>query len=180
MADFGWSYPPGCSGTPYDEEHPIDLRPELEAMGKRGHGLCGKDADLDYGGQIKVLEAWWFESGSIEASLSVYASIVPNEQGDNETDEDYEAYTNVCQECVCGVGYSGYWDGDYWVMSLEEPYTLEIQHDWDDDKTDEENVSSAVSEIYEAIFKDPAIVQFQAEMTYLSKAMEREIEPCTD
>jgi hypothetical protein len=25
MSKFGWSYPPGCSGTPFDEEYPCEL-----------------------------------------------------------------------------------------------------------------------------------------------------------
>jgi len=30
MSLFGWSYPPGCSGTPYDEDHPCDVCGEFE------------------------------------------------------------------------------------------------------------------------------------------------------
>lgn len=33
MSKFGWSYPPGCSGTPYDEEYPC--------------AVCGYGCDAD-------------------------------------------------------------------------------------------------------------------------------------
>jgi hypothetical protein len=25
MANFGWSYPPGCTGTPFDEDYPCEI-----------------------------------------------------------------------------------------------------------------------------------------------------------
>lgn len=30
MGIFGWSYPPGCSGTPYDEDYPCEVCGEFE------------------------------------------------------------------------------------------------------------------------------------------------------
>jgi len=30
MGIFGWSYPPGCSSTPYDEDYPCDVCGEFE------------------------------------------------------------------------------------------------------------------------------------------------------
>jgi hypothetical protein len=30
MGIFGWSYPPGCNGTPFDEDHPCELCGKLE------------------------------------------------------------------------------------------------------------------------------------------------------
>lgn len=57
---FGWSYPPGCSGPPYDNEEPIAL--EL------GDGI----------------EAYWFEDNHIEITLSIKATC---EWSDSHTEE---------------------------------------------------------------------------------------------
>lgn len=49
MGIFGWSYPPGCNGTPYDENHPCDvcgnieddcICPECPVCGDFGNSAC--------------------------------------------------------------------------------------------------------------------------------------------
>lgn len=55
MSKFGWSYPPGCNGTPYDEDHPCDvcgyeagacICPECPVCGSAGDPLCYKEHGL--------------------------------------------------------------------------------------------------------------------------------------
>lgn len=49
MSKFGWSYPPGCSGTPFDEDHPCEccglfpddcICPECPECGEHGNPKC--------------------------------------------------------------------------------------------------------------------------------------------
>jgi hypothetical protein len=170
MGIFGWSLPPGCGTLPGEEdEQPIDLREgkTLKGYGRRDHGLNGKDADLDYGGQLVVKQAWWFEDGKITIDASGYAAIVPREYPeDGETQEHFDRYMDMATEVVCGgPGYSGEWDGDYWVFS--NPFSLTLQLDWDDSLTDEENIDAALALAYDALEK--ANAEFEREMTQLAK-----------
>lgn len=60
---FGWSYPPGCSGTPYDEDMPCEvcgkdvdrcICPECKECGVHGDPKC---YDVDHGhGLVKTPE----------------------------------------------------------------------------------------------------------------------------
>ncbi len=52
---FGWSYPPGCSGTPYDEDYPCDICgnfpencicPECPVCGEYGNPKCYEEHGL--------------------------------------------------------------------------------------------------------------------------------------
>ena len=36
MGIFGWDYPPGCSGTPYDEDQPCDVCGGYDTDGPNG------------------------------------------------------------------------------------------------------------------------------------------------
>lgn len=57
MADFGWSYPAGCSGTPDDEEWPCEVCevdaaecdcPECPECGQQGEPDCYRHHGLPY------------------------------------------------------------------------------------------------------------------------------------
>jgi hypothetical protein len=160
---FGWSYPPGCSSAPYDEESAFDLADgdTIKGYGRVQHGLNGKDADLDYGGQNRVSEAWWMEGGTISISGHRYASICPGEHWD---DQLMDAATELVIDC----GYPGEWDGDYWVIG--EDYSLSLTLDWDDEKTEEENLKAARAAAVSAISEDSAA--FESAMTALAKSMD--------
>lgn len=140
-----------------NDEQPIDLTEDktIKGYGRRQHGLNGKDADLDYGGQNKVNAAWWREDGTIEIEGVRYASIVPS-------DEWNEEQHTLAQEIIFDVPYSGEWDGDYWVFS--DPYSLRFA-------SDAEDVDAACAAAYEAICKDSS--RFEACMTELAKELER-------
>lgn len=164
MGIFGWSYPPGAANdpnAPYNQtDVPLDLcdHNTIKGHGRRGHGLNGKDADLDVGGQIRVNEAWWFDSDEIQISGRRYASIVPGE-------EWTEAQRDIAQELVCDCAYPGEWDGDYWVLG--ENFTLTVPCAWNDEESDEANIARACQAAVTAIEADSA--QFEAAMTQLNE-----------
>ena len=78
---------------------------------------------------------------------------------------------DVAQELVCGstswTGYSGEWDGDYWVMG--EDYDLTGTLTWNDELTDEANIEAATAYCFDLIAKDSTA--FENAMTELSKAV---------
>lgn len=174
MSMFGWSLPPGCGTLPGEEESATDLAEDstLKGYGRRGHGLCGKDADLDYGGQVVVKEAWWFADGIIKVSGHAYASICPAEAYEFGSEPEYDEYMECMHEVVCGCGYLGEWSDDYWVLHLD--YDLKCDFEWDDAKSDEENIEAACSRAYDLIMEDKEVKAFQDEMEYCSKAMSKE------
>src|SRR6187551_770909 len=59
----------------------------LKGIGRRGHGLNGKDADLN-GGQIVVREAWWHPE-AVTAVVYAYAT------------EPHEEYCEGCESGDC-------------------------------------------------------------------------------
>jgi hypothetical protein len=141
-------------------DEPIDLAEDgtLKGYGRKQHGLNGKDADLSAGGQNKIKTAFWFED-HIEISGHRYASIVPSE---NWTEEQKDS----AQEMVCGCGYPGEWDGDYWIVG--EDYRLNVPCEWKDYLSDKKNIDRALRFAYKAIMKDSR--PFEREMAGLSAA----------
>ena len=161
---FGWDYPPGCSGTPYDESEAIDLADgkTLKGYGRSQHGLNGKDADLDRCGQIAIYSAWWLDDGTITIEGSRYATVC--------SDPDWtEDQLDEATECVCGCDIPGEWDGDGWVLS--EKFHIKFDHPWPDDASDEDAIKSAIAAAYEAIDKDSA--HFEDELGLLHDALDR-------
>ncbi len=168
MTNFGWSYPAGAANDPYapynQTDEPIDLTEDrtLKGYGRRGHGMNGKDADLNYGGQNVVESAFWFEDGHIEIEGYRYASLVPDE-------EWTEAQTAAAQEMVGWLSYPGDWDGDYWVMN--DQYRLTVDCPWNDEETEEQNIKRACRSAYDAINANSK--NFEQELTDVSKAFDR-------
>jgi hypothetical protein len=85
MGKFGWSYPPGCKGPPYDDEHPCEvcgkmpedcICPECPECGAQGdpecygkHGLVKTQEQVDSLRELEkaieeeqVAEARYFEA----------------------------------------------------------------------------------------------------------------------
>ena len=130
-----------------NDEQPIDLQDgrALKGYGRAQHGLNGKDADLDYGGQNYIKSALWFEDGTIHIEGRRYASIVPC---DGASDEQIDVATAiVCDSCAPGE-----WDGDYW--GLGEDYSLDLHLDWNNGKSEEENIDAACRPASDAINAD--------------------------
>ena len=64
MSKFGWSYPPGCTGTPYDADYPCLLcgRDETDCICPIC-GVCGEQGDLAcYDVEGHGLEENWLQS----------------------------------------------------------------------------------------------------------------------
>jgi len=163
---------------PTSGDFPLDLTNNLESKGRIGHGLCGKDADLDYGGQIRVISCYWHSEGDIIAELSVFATICEPSQRDNETDSNYESRLEEYADIIYFANeYGGNWTGDDWEFWLSDdmspkPYIVKIGLDWDNSLSDKDNISLATDSIYAAIWEDPKIKAFQNNMMELSKAGE--------
>lgn len=173
MSLFGWSLPPGCGTLPGEEdEQPVDLREErtIKGYGRRQHGLNGKDSDLDTSGQLYVKEAWWFVEGGIKVVARGYASLVPADASSFEPyvlkqhpdltdpdviericDEMRSVYMDHCFELVCGEGWEGEWDGDYWVLGHDIELDLELA--WNDDLDDDANTAAACALVQDELHK---------------------------
>jgi hypothetical protein len=147
---FGWSYPPGCHSVPGDESQAVQLHDDrtLKGYGKRGHGLHGKDADLNPGGQIVVDEAWWIDDGIVRADVTCYASLVP---GEDWTEEQLDS----AYETVAGSDQAGEWDGDYWVCT----YKTQIKYE-----SNLEDEGAVIAELYDRITNDEGVKAFVTEM----------------
>lgn len=171
------------TASPWDEyKETVDFTEELKSFGKRGHGLCGKDADLDYGGQIKVISAILQldnDPPTAQLVLSVYANICsPNDEEKAEIAEEIVMDENQ---------YHGEWTGsDYWCFSLGETFAKTLNHNNDSYylyvempfidpvETDPEDVdkNKCAEFAYKAIFNDPTIKDFQESMADLAKAID--------
>ena len=166
-----------------DQEEAIDLTDLLKRMGKVGHGLCGKDADLDYGGQIVVESCYWFEDDMIKAVVTPYATICEPAQGDDESDTDYDIRRSEYSETVMNWSdYPGEWTGDEWVFHMKTQrsthpfgthgFEVVKYYEWEDDLTNDENEQAATEAIYRAIFSNQQIKDFQQSMMKLAQAAE--------
>jgi len=150
MGIFGWDYPAGCSSVPADEQGGVCLDEDrtLKGYGKRGHGLCGKDADLSEEGQVVVENATWTEDGIVKCDVECYAALCPDEGWSSEQKDS-------AQETVIGSGQNGEWDGDYWVMT----YSTQIRYE-----SELEDEDAVIAELYDKIFEDPGVKSFRQEM----------------
>jgi hypothetical protein len=72
MSKFGWSYPPGCSGTPYDHEPPTSPLVESILASLEEAGVPAEVNDQ----VVRLIERW-------------EASQVPTEP---EPEPDFETY----------------------------------------------------------------------------------------
>lgn len=104
-------------------EHLLNGR-TIRGYGKAGHGMNGKDADLDFCGQcviedIVIVDPVGSDTMFIELHINRYASIcTPTD--DDETRE--EALQECAESIVCDAWeYKGEWTGsDYWSFSYYE------------------------------------------------------------
>lgn len=150
MGIFGWSLPPGCGMLPGEEERAVQLDEDkcLKGYGKPSHGLCGKDADLDAGGQIVVTEAFWIEDDTVTAKVGCYATLAPGEEWTEEQNDS-------AQETILGSGYPGEWTGDDWILTYDTSFKYTTKR-----KTEE----GVIAELYRKIMADKGIKGFREEM----------------
>ena len=180
------SYDQWKTASPWDDDDPIILvTVELEKLGRVGHGLAGKNADLDPGGQVRVLSAWVELDRPVPiavAKISAYANICCPEEADRAETAEFI----VCDE----TRWDGEWTGsDYWTFGTGE-LDIRIELPWLDpledigDNVDREWVSAPclsriVHALYSAIFQDDEIKTFRSAMAELSARIDA-IEPIED
>jgi len=164
-----------------DYEPIVDFTKKLKSLGRRGHGLCGKDADLDYGGQIKVNSAILMLDNDppiATLKLNIYANICSPNNDDK---------AEIAQELILDENrYYGEWTGsDYWCFSLGQTFAQALNHNDNDyylyiempfinleDEPEDVDKNKCAEFAYKAIFTDPTIKDFQASMADLAKVID--------
>lgn len=88
---FGSSYPPGCSGTPYDDDHPCVICceeadncicPECPVCGAQGDPKCEVDHGLVIPKSTKahgdLIRQSWADLAALEAEAENMAKEIPS------------------------------------------------------------------------------------------------------
>ena len=171
MSDFGWSYPAGCNGTPFDEDN-LDFIADVEKrMLELNEGrelncwplgsFGGKDADLDGGGCTGIKE--WGECTEEILYLKVggHKRISP-------PDSENEDIQDLAQEIILGSSFGGEWEGDCWCMNTSATIKVPV---FLDKHTGEVNVDRVARTIIKTA-RD-AVEPFSLEMEQLDIAMAR-------
>lgn len=86
MSIFGWSYPPGCSGTPYDEEQVLDITKYIERL-PIGVKSVYWDEDGKLQEEIPVKVTYWDGEKDIECFEGSYHTVGKIEWNDKLSDE---------------------------------------------------------------------------------------------
>jgi hypothetical protein len=151
----------------------IEFTEELQNTGRIDHGLCGKDADLDPGGQINIIDAMLIldhEPVYALVKMNVYANICC---------PDEEKRAEIAGEIVCDeTRYPGEWTGsDYWTFKISDDRYWEIKIDCphiDSLETDHTTLDKVALANFcnDEIFKNQEIVKFQKAMADLSKMID--------
>jgi len=144
----------------------------IKGYGRRQHGLCGKDADLDEGGQIvikslEVVDPLRAENLRLDAEVYCYANIC--EPDDPERRE-------TAEEIVCTWNdYPGEWTGsDYWTFHHWAKVSVDVTVDEVDEAEGiaAECIFDIVAErLHTAITKHPEVIAFQSSMCALRAAI---------
>jgi hypothetical protein len=182
------SYDQWKTASPHDDDPPIQTIAEnlcdgriLIGYGKRGHGMNGKDADLNYGGQcllksIEVLDPIGADNMELRLDIHCYATICEPSEHDDETDEKLEQRREVAGEVVCtwDASYPGEWTGDDWCFDTDITATVPITVDEYDEGSfgNQKKVLEVIAQrIYDAITSNKEISAFEKSMTALAKAI---------
>lgn len=102
----------------------------IVGYGRTQHGMNGKDADLDAGGQCAIRSVAIIETNTlfIELHIERYANIcIPTDDDKNRQDALQENAQFIIEDATA---YPGEWTGsDYWCFNMEEtlrvPLSLE-------------------------------------------------------
>lgn len=121
--------------------------------------ITGKDADLEPWGQqgLQLLRVDEHSVYLMAHGLKTFAGLdvclnVPH--GESSFDEDRrEAYLDAMYEVVSGDGWPGEWDGDSWIMSIEEPFFVGWYRK-DDGTIDFEATATRCVDACEAVLKE--------------------------
>lgn len=99
MGIFGWSYPPGCSSVPGDEETPcaicgkwVDdcICPECPVCGMVGETSCYRYSGIDDTIESDSHHGMYRTTEQIESYNAEYAKLYAEEQAMNALAEEYE------------------------------------------------------------------------------------------
>jgi len=144
--------------------------------GRIGHGLMGKDADLDAGGQLVLKSIKYRKINGKDyavAHLYAYVSIVAPTDDGELPEEAFVELENVVQEIVATRDeYYGEWTGsDYWSFHHEFDVLIPWSSRWTDS-----GISSAAHTIFNKIMADQERKEFTRFAVKLNKDIEREVE----
>lgn len=190
------SYDQWKTASPYDDEEPAQTINAklcdgtiLIGYGKPGHGMNGKDADLDRGGQclLKSLvtqDPVGAKKMRVQINLHLYANVCEPyvEQNDGESDEDYDARRSSAMDVATEIvsdeqRYDGEWTGsDYWSfrtdVTLYVPLSLD-EYEWIEAGR-EKTLARIAARISRAICKgSKEIKEFETAMAALSDAIDK-------
>lgn len=160
----------------------------LIGYGRAGHGMNGKDADLDSCGQCLVkqlvtVDPLHADKMRIDIHLHLYANVCEPyvEQKDGETEEAYETrrekLMEVATEIVCGeVRYNGEWTGsDYWCFKTDAVLSVPLsvqEYEWIESGHDK-ILKRVANRICKAIYKgNDETRTFEKSMKYMNKAID--------
>lgn len=106
MSKFGWSYPPGCSGTPYDEDPPCEVC-GLDPCGGENGCQCPECPDCGTAGIVTCYEDHALaEDMSASAVMAAFALVNPKREDMERIVNDWcHEYLNIsmvnsCSECA--------------------------------------------------------------------------------
>lgn len=137
--------------------------------------FTGKDADLEPWG-YQALELTEVTEDTVRFTLHCMSTIVGEDVCLNlpediaEDDEKWgavrEIYLDQAQAVVQGTGVGGYWDGDDWVLTLEQQLEVLLMLDEDGQVL----VVAIVDAMEEAA--QPVIEKWEEEMGYMHKLLD--------
>jgi hypothetical protein len=144
----------------------------IKGYGKAGHGMNGKDADLDDVGQCTVEDIFIVDTVDsdtmfIELHINRYASIC----SPTDDDEDKEEFMVDAAECIVmsATEYRGEWTGsDYWSFSTEETIRVPLEVE----EYENPNLEVLSQRCADAIYNSDEGKDFEEFCTSLNKAIE--------
>lgn len=151
----------------------------LIGYGKVGHGMNGKDADLDSGGQcllkeLVTVDPLHAKSMRIDLVLHQYASVC-EPYTDEMDEEDAEQANELAQEVVCTWNeYSGDWTGgDYWQFRNDLTVSVNLSVEEYDAIEDgcEKTLKLIGDRLSDKIFKGKEVLPFEENMSKLNNAI---------
>ena len=152
----------------------------LIGYGKRGHGMNGKDADLDYGGQqlvesLVVLDPIDGDSMKVEINLNLYASICEPIL-ETEDEKKQEEATEWAEALVCDEQqYSGEWTGsDYWQFSTKVRTSVPLSMDeYESVESGSAKTLDAIAQrIHDECMNNEEVKAFEESMASLAKSVD--------
>lgn len=147
----------------------------IKGFGRRQHGLNGKDADLDNGGQCVVRGLYVYEDKTglrLGANLNLYANVCEPTDDDDSRKDKY--MKEIATEIVCDeTRYDGEWTGsDYWSFHINIEASCHItEAEYDDDGRSQKMLERIAERLVKAINANPEVPAFEKAMCDLNNAI---------